>query len=99
MNCFPAIAAKLAQEPELLQHARATLQHWSSIAAAPPARIHQWSTILADASASEGGMARLLALLKDDSEEARRIKDFAPFAGILTRQERQKIIAACTYDH
>jgi hypothetical protein len=42
---------------------------------------------------------RGLMMLGDDSEAARRRKDFAPFAGILTREERREVILSCSFDH
>lgn len=36
---------------------------------------------------------------KIESEPARRLKDFGPFPGLLTRDERRAIILSCPYDH
>lgn len=47
-------------------------------------------------SSSEGFQA-LLALLRDDSESTQRLKDFAPFAGVLTREERHQAVPECAY--
>jgi len=99
MNLYPLIADYVERDPTLLDKALATLDHWLTEGLAPAARLRAWRQILLDAKGSAEGLAALLRLLRDDSEESRRMKDFAPFAGVLPREERRKVFLKCAYDH
>jgi len=44
-------------------------------------------------------MAQLLILLREDSDRAEFEREFAPFAGVLTAQERRPFILECSYTH
>jgi hypothetical protein len=99
MNIYPAILAQVRQNPELLLQARETLARWEAKQLAPRHRIEEWRAILNNAIQSESGRRDLEALLLDDSDAARRKKNFAPFAGLLPRETRRKIISTCAYDH
>lgn len=99
MNLYPLIADKAENDPSVVNTAWTTLQKWEEMGYAPPARLAQWRRILRDARRGKAGRKRLLAVLRDDSEDNRRLLDFAPFAGVLTREERRKVFLECTYDH
>jgi len=99
MNLFPAIAEKIISHPEVLGIARETALRWMVERREPEERIRAWLELLDAAIATPAGRGRLLDLLRDDNESARRLKDFAPFAGILTREERREIIFSCSFDH
>jgi hypothetical protein len=99
MNLYPLIADKVESDPSVVNTALSTLAKWEGIGAAPHARMAQWREILLDARRGGEGLRRLLALLRDESEPSRRLLDFAPFAGVLTREERRKVFLSCTYDH
>jgi hypothetical protein len=99
MNLYPMIADKVESDPSLVGTAWTTLLKWEALGEAPPARLAQWRRILRDAKRGGVGRKRLLAVLRDDSEGNRRLLDFAPFAGALTREERRKVFLKCTYDH
>lgn len=99
MNVFPSMIQQIDLNPGLLLEARETLAHWENKKLAPSHRIEEWRMILDKAIESESGRQELFALLMDQSDGARRKKDFAPFAGLLPREKRREIIAACVYDH
>ncbi len=53
-----------------------------------PHRLEQWRQIILRAQQSPEGLTELLALLRDRSPETERLRDFAPFAGVLIVEER-----------
>jgi hypothetical protein len=99
MNLYPLIADKVERDPGVVNTALATLSKWEELGMIPVSRMTAWRRILRDAKKGKGGTKRLLAVLRDDSESNRRLLDFAPFAGVLTREERRKVFLKCTYDH
>ena len=99
MNIYPAIADKIEGRPELLETAMKTLRHWREEKFAPEARLKKWEALISAAQKNSGALRDLLSLLRDESQEARRLKDFGPFAGILSREERRRVILSCGYDH
>jgi len=65
-----------------------------------PQRLEQWRTLILAAQTSSDGLARLLEILRDDSEEIRQLKSYSPFVGVLTSRERQKLILeSCGFRH
>lgn len=99
MTLFPLIAEKLKRDPAIVNTALETLAHWERINAAPAARLPAWRRLLRHAKQGKAGRQRLAAVLRDRSGRNRRLLDFAPFAGVLTREERRKVFLKCTYDH
>jgi len=99
MNLFPLICDHLQHEPELVLRAMETLDRWEEKKLAPARRIQQWKKILSRASQDEAGRQELIALLLDENDAARQLKSFAPFAGLLPRDERRKVFTRCIYDH
>ena len=99
MNLFPLIAEVVEGDPGVLDRAMETLERWEAASMAPASRLAQWRGLLCEASRSPAGMTALLDLLRDDSPDARRLKDFAPFAGVLTREQRRTAFLSCSYDH
>jgi len=64
-------------------------------AAAPP----EWDDLPASAEQSEAGRQRLRVILAGSNEADARLRDFHPFAGILTREERRQARELCGYRH
>ena len=96
---FCAVADKIARDPALLEIPLANIARW--LAAGNHDCIHrlgQWRELIEAAQRSPEGMAALLALLRDDSEDARFFKGFSPMAGILTKAER-RALTTCVYAH
>jgi hypothetical protein len=99
MNLYPLIAEKIERDPALVDEALRTARRWIAEGLQPLARLREWENLLLRAQAGEDGLRQLLHLLRDDSEEARRLKDFGPFPGLLSRSERRSAIVSCVYDH
>jgi predicted NACHT family NTPase len=81
-----AVAAKLEAQPELLDIARQNLERWMDGNAA--AALREWRRILTSAPLPD-----VLALLRSSGEEATRLRQSSPFAGLLTTEERRTIMA------
>ena len=79
------VAAKLEADPQLLEVARANLQRWLS--ASPASALREWWQLLETTPLPE-----LLVLLRSTSEQAVRLRQSSPFAGLLTPHERQSIL-------
>jgi len=64
-----------------------------------PQRLREWDDLLASAEQSERGRQRLREIFESSSEADARLRDFHPFAGILTREERRQARELCGYRH
>ena len=84
---FDRIAEKIARQPELLEIPLANIARWLAQGHSARERLEGWSRMLTEARDSASGMARLCALLREDSAAAGEWKAFSPFAGVLTRDE------------
>lgn len=82
------IAERLRADPSLLDHARRNLSRWSSQHgdAPPSAAYAEWQHIL-DAD----DLGSIIDLITRDDEEARRLRQNSPLAGILTPREVWRI--------
>ena len=85
------VADKLERDPSLLRIALDNIDRWLANGHPTPHRL--------EARESPGQFAELLRLLRDPSEAAERLRDFAPFAGTLTAAERLTVIRECVYSH
>src|SRR5947207_15319769 len=82
-----AIAAKLAQHPELIVRARATLTRWMTTSSPrTSSTLQEWRVAL------DGPLAPVIALLTSADERATRLRQSNPFAGVLSQQERNAIL-------
>ncbi len=99
MDIYPFVADRLRRDTAVLDEALHVLDRWDSRGIGPERRRGEWRRILMAAKASDQGRETLMELLLNTNESARRLKDFAPFAGILSREERRKAFLKCTYDH
>ena len=81
------IAAKLRDEPALIEKARGNLARWLETCSdgVRPALL-EWQRLLA------GPFDELLALLEATDERATRLRQSSPFAGALTPGERFAIL-------
>jgi hypothetical protein len=73
------------------------IERWLANGHTAPHRLEQWRQILLRAQQSPEGFQELLALLRDRSDVNVRLKDFAPFAGILSAAERRQAQPTCAY--
>jgi hypothetical protein len=80
-----AIAARLREDPALVARARRNLAEWSSAGALAPYYRDAWTGLL------DGPFERLLAVLCEDTERARELRQATPFAGIVPPRERWAI--------
>ncbi len=94
---FRAIADKIEADPRLLSIPLANIDRWLAQGQDAPHRLEQWRGIILAARESADGMTALLRLLRDDSEDARHLKSYSPFPGILSREERDRL--SCGYSH
>jgi hypothetical protein len=82
-------AAKIAANPELLEIARDNLRRWREKAGAQvPRYLDEWSRIL---QRPWPGIASVMTSFDD---EAIRLRQSSPFAGILNAEERRRIYDA-----
>lgn len=93
------VADKLQRAPELLQVARANIARWRAQDQTALHRLEHWERLLTDAQASEDGLRRLRHVLLGTEAECERLRDFSPFPGILTREERRQARELCGYRH
>lgn len=98
-SLWDLLAEKLSGQPELMAVARANCERWIHEGHSAPERLREWANLLAAAQNTQAGMARLMAVLEGASDEAIRMRDFHPFAGILTREERRLARELCGYRH
>ena len=92
------MADKLEREPALLEIPLGNIERW--LAAGRHANVGPllwWRDVIRRAGESGQAMAELLAFLRDDGEEARRMKSCSPFPGVLTREERDRFRCAWTH--
>lgn len=80
-----AVAAKLETDPTLVDLARANVRRW--LATNPATALVEWRAVL-DATP----LPQLVALLRSPDEEAARMRQSSPFAGVLSPAERQAIL-------
>lgn len=78
-----AIAGKIDRDPAILKKARVTCDRWLRLGALPAFR--EWSAIL------DRPWSEIRAVLLEDSERGRRLRQSSPFCGILTPVERWQI--------
>ncbi|MEW5983183.1 MAG: hypothetical protein AB1806_12560 [Acidobacteriota bacterium] len=81
-----AVAAKLEADPRLLGVARDNLRRW--LASSPAAVLYEWQRLLESMP-----LPGLLNLLRSATDEAARLRQSSPFAGVLTQAERQAILS------
>lgn len=87
MHC--KIARKIDHKLELLEKPRQNLKRWSEAASGPlPEYIKEWQEIL------DQPWPDVAAFITSFSDEAVRLRQSSPFAGVLTPQERKQIYDA-----
>lgn len=98
-SLYELFAEKLTAHPELLAVARENCQRWLREGHSAPDRLREWDSLLAQAQGGAAGMARLQQVLTGTDESQGRLREFHPFAGILTREERRRAKELCGYRH
>lgn len=90
-------ADKLERDPTRMAIPLENIDRWLALGHSAPHRLEQWRAILLHAQASPEGFAELLQLLRDRDEATSRLREFAPFAGVLTAAERRGAAPSCAY--
>ena len=93
------VADKLEQDPSLLSIPLENIDHWLAHGYGTPHRLEEWRQIILRARENPEAFQTLLELLRDRSEASVRLREFAPFAGVLTAAERLTVIRECVYSH
>jgi len=99
LGMFRLIADKIERNPALLQIALGNIARWIANGADQQPRLRQWEGMIRQAQATKSGMVVLLAALREDSERAAHLREFAPFDGVLTTMERRPFILQCAFQH
>lgn len=81
-----AYARKIRGNPALFDKAFRNIERWQRENAFPQPYLEEWLGILRQ------GMERTLAFMVSDTEEARRLRQSSPFAGVLTPKERWELM-------
>lgn len=83
------IKRKIDQKPDLLETPRLNLARWSESASGPlPAYIKEWQEIL------DQPWPDVAAFITSFSDEAVRLRQSSPFAGVLNPKERKQVYDA-----
>ncbi len=91
--------ADAAVRAALLRIPLDNIDRWLASGHSAPHRLEQWRQIILHAQESPQGFQELIGLLRDQSKATERLLEFAPFAGVLTAQERLAVIRQCAYSH
>lgn len=94
-----AIADKIEAQPDLLAIPLANIERWLAQNHSAPHRLEQWRRIILEAQENAQGLQRLLAILRDPGEEAKHLRSFDPFPGVLDQVERKQLIGRCAFSH
>jgi len=87
LHCL--IARKIAADPALLEVARRNLTVWRArYGNSPPRALEEWRAILARP------WLEIAALITGPDEDAARLRQSSPFAGVLTAAERRRVYEA-----
>jgi hypothetical protein len=81
------IAAKIERDPALLATARRNLERWTQ-SSHEPRRLSEWREIL------RRPWPEIASLITEQSEEAIRLRQSSPFAGVLSAEERRRVYEA-----
>lgn len=79
------VAEKIVHDPALLDLARENVRRWQAASGSPSLALAEWEHILTRTA------EEIAVLLVDPSENATRLRQSSPFAGILTEAERLAI--------
>ncbi len=83
------IAQKILANPQLLVIAKRNIKSWASkYAKTKPIYLQEWRKLL------QRPTEEIASLITEQSEQAARLRQSSPFAGILTAAERKKIYEA-----
>lgn len=87
-----AIAEKIKADPALLDKALQNIKRWKAQSSSLSDPLDEWEAII------NQGVDKMIEFMRDPSEEATRLRQSSPFAGILTEAERLAIFDAFSKD-
>ena len=93
------LADKVQADPALLQIARDNIVRWTEQGHSAPHRLNEWDRLLRAAQEDVEGMRHLLGVLLNPDATSQRLRDFSPFAGVLSREERRRTRELCGFRH
>jgi hypothetical protein len=96
---FRLIADKIERDPAWLQTGLDNIARWIANGSTQQGKLREWERLILAARESEEGMQALLKALREDGEKADFFRNFAPFAGVLTTEERRPLILECSFSH
>ncbi len=82
-----AVAVRLEQDPSLLDGVRERLDEWVAAGGRSSGYAREWRRLV------DLPLPELLAVMVDEGEHARALRQATPFAGLITPQERWRIWA------
>lgn len=85
------IAAKIEADPSLLEKPLENIRRWCANGISQQDMLALWRDKIEAATRSDEAFTQLLKLLRDDGEEARYLRGFSPFAGMLSAKERRQL--------
>ena len=80
------VARKIQRHPALFRPALETLKHWQQVRRPNPPGLREWERILRRHSPE-----KVLALFTQENEEGNRLRQTAPFCGILTQRQTDRL--------
>jgi hypothetical protein len=96
---FELLAAKVERDPAVLQIALENIARWRRDGHSAPHRLDEWRSLITASQSNAAGRQELLRLLRATDTASVRLKEFNPFAGLLTREERRQARELCGYRH
>lgn len=88
---FRLIADKIEGDPTLLEIPLANIERWLANGHSAKTRLEGWRTMILDARANDGGMEKLLFILRDQEWKSVQWKGYSPFPGILSKDEVKRL--------
>lgn len=99
LKMYRLIADKLERQPGLLDMSLENIARWIANGSTQQDKLREWERLILLAKETPEGMVDLQRALREDSEEAEFFRNFAPFAGVLTTEERRPLILECSFSH
>ncbi|MBT8044472.1 MAG: hypothetical protein KJO79_05925 [Verrucomicrobiae bacterium] len=92
------LADKIEKDAGLLEIPLQNISNWRNSGRLGDTRpLDDWEKMIRAARQRPRGLKDLLVYMRDNSEESRALKSCSPFAGVLTREERDQFTCAWTH--
>lgn len=79
------VASKIRRQPALFRHAVETLEHWKRVRRPNPG-LREWERIL-----RRNSVEKVLSILTQENEEGNRLRQTAPFCGIMSQRQSNRL--------